>query len=294
MSRETSTGPYVLNASGEKSDAGIWEADLDYQKERNYDEYLYLNMLREAAINELARRNNELARKEKINHKKNMEKLFNGLVSNQKINVFDVNLGVISQFRKCNEINAKVFKRVAKEVDFIDKNELIHKKISEQANNPSNYNECLDFLGVYIPPTDQDNANILISKEKIVEVAEKYKIRKTTLYRFVKIHEYAHAVMCPFLAPAKQYQTKRISSINHDIYTIIEESLATAIALKMFKYHTAFPKLLSFVENQPIQYVTGIAVFEHSEIELEALMDNWLMFKLYSDNVSSIELSSFL
>jgi membrane-bound lytic murein transglycosylase B len=67
MSHEKSpnTGPYVIY-NGEISDAAIWEAEMDEELERKFDEYLYAKALYEAAEAELARRDNEPQSQEEL------------------------------------------------------------------------------------------------------------------------------------------------------------------------------------------------------------------------------------
>jgi hypothetical protein len=50
------SGPYVIDKNGNKSDAEIWEAEMNEDAEREWDEYLNLCAYSEVLENELKRR----------------------------------------------------------------------------------------------------------------------------------------------------------------------------------------------------------------------------------------------
>lgn len=180
----------------------------------------------------------------------------------KRLDCFDVNLAVIENFKCCKPLQ-----------EYDGYNDLPDDIKNEVNKQESIKNECLDVLGVYIAPTKDDNANILLSKEKIFDVAEKYKIKDDCcFYHFVKIHEYAHASMCT--------QLWNIGKYNKDArYVIIEESLATAIALKMMNKVDDYNKLESFVSSQPFEYRYGLKLLkEHSDC-IEDLMVIWKLAK---------------
>jgi hypothetical protein len=59
------SGPYVL-MDGLKTDARLWEAEMDQQSEDAFDQYMYIKALNEAAVNELERRERKEKNKKKI------------------------------------------------------------------------------------------------------------------------------------------------------------------------------------------------------------------------------------
>ncbi|MDF1878404.1 hypothetical protein JHD46_01980 [Sulfurimonas sp. SAG-AH-194-C20] len=133
--------------------------------------------------------------------------------------------------------------------------------------------ECLDMLAVYCHPTSVDNANILMSIENIAKVAKRYNVDYETFFDFVKIHEYAHAYMCEILAG----NLKKVSeSCKTAKYIILEESFATAIALKYLKKSNDYKKLEKFVENQAPQYRYGLEILESYEDNLEEIAKLWV------------------
>ena len=177
-----------------------------------------------------------------------------------KLSCMDVNLTVIEQFKHCKNLKElEGYEDLPQEIKELDTKKSI---------------ECIDLLGVYIAPTKNDKANILLSKEKIEDVAKKYLIDIECLYNFVKIHEYAHASMCPILANKNCKINKRTA-----LYTLIEESLATAVALKKMKNTTEYSKLEKFVTNQPLQYRYGLKLITEFEKDIEEMMICWKKYK---------------
>jgi len=134
------------------------------------------------------------------------------------------------------------------------------------------YEECIDIIGVY-KECDKDIV-IFLAKNKIKNLAKKYNVSFENLYNFVKIHELAHGFMSPFVNNYKKTSYYNIEDI------VIEESLATAFALKVIKRSRQFLKIQKFVENQPIQYKFGLKVFEIFENSIELLMILWKMSKI--------------
>ena len=186
----------------------------------------------------------------------------------KQLSCMDVNLSVIERFKLC-EHNLK------KLDGYNDLGNSIKEQIEEAPANDSD--ECLDLLGVYVAPTNRDKANILLSKEKIASVAKRYNMDFETLYNFVKIHEYAHASMCPILANTSNCKPeKRIA------YLIIEESLATAVALKRIKNLSDYPQIEKFVRNQPFQYRYGLHVLQTYSNDVEKIMILWKRYKCIS------------
>ena len=179
----------------------------------------------------------------------------------KRLSCFDVNLSVIEKFNSC-EHNLKNLE------GYDDLEESIKQLIEEHSVHATH--ECIDLLGVYIAPTDNDKANILLSKEKIASTAKEYSMDFESLYNFIKIHEYAHACMCPIL------DQKKTSKFKRDVaYVIIEESLATAIALKKMKNLSEYQKIKQFVNNQPFQYSYGLILLLKHENEIEDIMVRW-------------------
>ena len=144
-------------------------------------------------------------------------------------------------------------------------------------------NSCIDVLGVYIQPKENENANILLSKEKINEISNNYNIESEVLYDFVKTHEYAHAAMWTKLSD------NCCNEEENGLYIFIEESLATAISLKKFKKHQDYPILEKFVKNQPPQYSYGLVLISEFEKEIEKLMELWKLVKLEKSKTDKAE-----
>lgn len=57
MEKKMSTGPFVLNDDGSKSDREIWESEMNPEREKRFDKYMYIKAVNQAAKEELARRN---------------------------------------------------------------------------------------------------------------------------------------------------------------------------------------------------------------------------------------------
>jgi len=196
----------------------------------------------------------------------------------KRLSCFDVNLAVIGKFNDCcQDIKELVgWNELPLEIKKLDTEEL--------ARNKGN---CLDLLGVYIAPTNNDCANILLSKEKIYDVAVKYTIDKECMYNFVKIHECAHASMCGKLFyTSKELSCTSTINQNSASYVLIEESLATAIALKMMKNVPDYNKLEDFVLHQPLQYRYGLELLKNNENKIEELMQKWKFTKCYEGKIS--------
>lgn len=51
-----SSGPFVIDEEGSKSDAGIWEADMDADAEARMEKYNMLMLVKYAAEQELTKR----------------------------------------------------------------------------------------------------------------------------------------------------------------------------------------------------------------------------------------------
>lgn len=193
-------------------------------------------------------------------------------IDTKKVCCFDVNLNVIEKFR-CEEIESKDLELFPSEIQDYIKNNTIEKTTST--------NTCIDVLGVYIKPKENENANILLSKEKINEVSINYNISSDVLYNFVKTHEYAHAAMCTKLSSN--------NDVESSLYIFIEESLATAISLKKFKNHKEYFLLEKFVQNQPPQYSYGLVLVSKLEKEIEELMKLWKLVKLEKNETESMQ-----
>jgi len=197
----------------------------------------------------------------------------------KRLSCMDVNLSVIDKFKSCG--NLKEYK------DFEDV-----KKTFEEIDFEEDGRDCIDLLGVYIAPlvTDDgnllDKGNILLSKEKISEVARKIGIDTEALYYFVKTHEYAHAIMCPkLLAHDIEEKYKKFTAL----YVMIEEALATAIALKYFKSSDVYNELYKFVQQQPPQYRAGLYIVDNFFEYVEDLMCRWKIAKSSGDISSSFK-----
>jgi len=190
----------------------------------------------------------------------------------KRLSSMDVNLSVIDKFKSCR--NLKEYK------DF----EAV-KKTFEEIDFEKEWIYCTDSLGVYIAPliTDEgnllDKGNILLSKEKISEVARKISIDTEALYFFVKTHEYAHAIMCPKLL-GNDIDARYKSTA---LYVMIEEALATAIALKCFKSSDIYSELCKFVQQQPPQYRLGLYIVNNFFEYVEDLMCRWKIAKRSGD-----------
>jgi len=196
----------------------------------------------------------------------------------KRLSSMDVNLSVIDKFKSCG--NLKEYK------DFEDV-----KKTFEEIDFEEDGRDCIDLLGVYIAPliTDDgnllDKGNILLSKEKIFEVASKIGIDTEALYYFVKTHEYAHAIMCPKLL-GNDIDVRYKSTA---LYVIIEEALATAISLKCFKSSDVYNELCNFVQHQPAQYRLGLYIVNNFFEYVEDLMCRWKIAKNSGDISSSLK-----
>ena len=185
---------------------------------------------------------------------------YKGLDFNKnRLSCMDVNLKVIKKFKLCQNIS---------DMDGFDEiKESALKYVDTQVNIVKD--ECLDLLGVYISPSNSDKGNILLSKEKIQRVSKKYDLVYECLYSFVKIHEYAHASMCPILS------NNSLSYEYNAVYVLIEESLATAMALKKMKNISEYEILEKFVRSQPLQYRFGLYLMDKHEGCIEILMQIW-------------------
>lgn len=192
----------------------------------------------------------------------------------------DINLNAINHFKKCRNL---------KELPFFDKLPEKFKSMSEEDRVKKPSEECLDLLGVYISPQNDDRGNIFLSKEKIDKVAIEYNIEFDAMYNFVKIHEYAHAAMCPKLS---KYEKCNIDK-NSASYELIEESLATAVALKRMKNIPDYDKLEKFVMNQPTQYRYGLDLLNKYEKNIENIMIIWKLSKCLEQNEFDTEDKDF-
>ena len=190
----------------------------------------------------------------------------------EKLSIMDVNYYVIKKFVHCKDNYQNILEAI--------------KIICSDDEKYTNYEiqgaDCIDLLGVYISPsvvddTIKDNGNILLSKEKIAQISIKRKIDFSVLYNFVKMHEYAHAAMSPEIIG--EY-TCIENIFDEDVLSlVIEEGLATAIALKQFKNTSHYQKLCDFVDSQPPQYRIGLFFIEKFEPYIFDLMARWKNFK---------------
>jgi hypothetical protein len=152
----------------------------------------------------------------------------------------------------------------------------------------SKFSECIETLGVFVPPLPpSNNANILLCPERIKSAANPYSQNDDqAIYEFfytaIEMHEYAHASMCPQLNDMIDYAHKLMSSLNDNrkqivaFYTFIEESLATAAMLIKMKDHPLYAQLVSFVSSQPLQYQYGIVLMQKfTKAEIARLMRIW-------------------
>jgi len=137
------------------------------------------------------------------------------------------------------------------------------------------YEECIETIGVY--KECYKNIVIFLAENKIKNLAKKYNVNVENFFNFVKVHELTHGFMSPFVSNYKKESYHNIEDI------VIEESLATAFALKVMKRSKQFSKIQKFVENQPIQYKFGLKVFEVFENSIELLMILWKMSKITGD-----------
>ena len=197
----------------------------------------------------------------------------------EKLSCVDVNLKAIENFNdKCKNF---------KELEGFNQ---LAENIKQMAEEDKNSNEnCIDLLGIYLSPTNGDKANIFLSKEKIKEVAIEYDIEFDIIYNFVKIHEYAHASMCPKLAQYTEYNVNSKSAS----YVLIEESLATAIALKKMKNIADYDKLEDFVKHQPTQYRYGLELLNKYEKDIENIMILWKLSKYKEQTYIVDEVENF-
>ena len=62
--KNKASGPYVL-MDGLKTDAQLWEAEMDKESEDAFDRYMYIKALNQAAVNELERRDHKEKNKKK-------------------------------------------------------------------------------------------------------------------------------------------------------------------------------------------------------------------------------------
>jgi hypothetical protein len=127
----------------------------------------------------------------------------------------------------------------------------------------------LETLGVFLPPEyPSQNANILVCPKRIEQVANN---QYDFFYTAIKIHEYAHAVMCPIL-----YTLKDKSDHADPFYTFIEESLATAAMLLEMKEHQLYPQLEHFAASQMVQYRYGLVLIQRfKKSQITRLMCIW-------------------
>lgn len=198
-----------------------------------------------------------------LNFLQTMKKYETLKINMKRLSCFDVNLNVIEKFECCNKIDKlDLFPDEIKK--YIEENK-IENTISKES--------CIDILGVYIQPKENEKANILLSKEKIKKVSINYNIESEVLYDFVKTHEYAHAAMWTKLSDNCSNEDK------NDLYIFIEESLATAVSLKKFKKHQDYSILEKFVKNQLPQYSYGLVLIEQYEENIEKLMELWKIVK---------------
>ena len=93
--------------------------------------------------------------------------------------------------------------------------------------------------------------------------------------------------MSPFAYGYKEIKAKK------NVYVLIEESLATAYALKVFSSDKEFSKLKMFVRHQPIQYMLGLKVFDRFKDVIELLMLRWRFEKLINDFPLSVNFNRF-
>jgi len=112
--------------------------------------------------------------------------------------IVDVNKTVINKFNQCYDLRMlDGYKDLPdKIIEFIEKHErgFIEKHESETVEKirgqTRNISKCIDSLGVYISPQDEDQANILLSKEKIKAITLRNNYQDiNSLYEFVTIHE---------------------------------------------------------------------------------------------------------
>ena len=194
-----------------------------------------------------------------------------------KVKVFNVNKNVIKHLNFCLDLEKyDDFKEIENKIKKDIKND---KNIKEgNKTKEERKNSCLDLLGVYVASINEE-ANILLAKNKINEVAKTCKIAQKDLYDFVKLHEFGHAIMCEILVhPVLDKYIDIIDEKPSGKITpsatsiIIEESFATAFALKNMKGSKYFEQLLEFVDNQPIQYKYGHYIYDKYEKCIEHFM----------------------
>jgi hypothetical protein len=159
----------------------------------------------------------------------------------------------------------------------------------------SKFSECIEALGVFLPPKPpSNNANILLCPERIESAIQSYRHNDddTQIYEFfynaIETHEYAHASMCPQLNDLNDKSDHAVA-----FYTFIEESLATVAMLIKMKNHPLYAQLVSFVSSQPLQYQYGIVLMQKfTKAEIARLMCIWKNAK--STVLWNLALNSFM
>jgi len=254
------TDLYVLSI--EKSNTkDEYDVIIEYLEYEGYtlEEFKKKNNIGKKMINEYVGKFSNYLQTIKSNRYKKLD--FN----RKKLSCMDVNLTVIECFKRCIILeDMEDFKDLPDEI----------KNLSKEKKSNNYPNECIDLLGVYIAPFSNDKANILLSREKIYDVAKRYNLEFESIYNFVKIHEYAHASMCPKLAD----ENCNIN-INTASYVLLEESLATAIALKKMRSTAEYSKLEQFVNAQALQYRYGLELLNQYENKIEYMMIVWKALK---------------
>ncbi len=184
--------------------------------------------------------------------------------NHSSLDVLNVNIRVINKFN-CDLPKVKNNKVIG--IDTLpDEIKKSQKEVKDS--------DCIDLLGVYCSPTKCDKANILLCDEKIKNVAKRYSVSLDIMQEFILIHEYAHAYM--YSVCSANLTTDVTKSVQH---VIIEESLATAVALKYMQDLPEYTKLVSFVERQAIQYRIGLDFLSNFSDLLEELMMIWKINK---------------
>ena len=254
------TDLYILSIekSNTKDDNEVIIEYLEYEG-YTLEEFKKENNIGKNIINESVRKFSNYLQTIKSSRYKKLD------FSRKNLSCMDINLTVIECFKRCVILEAmEDFKDLPDEI----------KSLSKEKKNDNYLDECIDLLGIYIAPLSKDKANILLSKEKIYELGKKYNLEFESIYNFVKIHEYAHASMCPKLAGENCY-----ININKASYILLEESLATAIALKKMRSTAEYSKLEKFVDGQALQYRYALELLNKYENKIEYMMIVWKMLK---------------